>query len=63
MKLHSDRHKQAKCRGYQARIDGKPKSDNYYTGLGKFGQVYSSVWDAGWEEANNKISSLVTTII
>lgn len=49
--LNTERHKQAKIKGYQAFIDGKPKSDNYYASLGKFAQVYASIWDSGWETA------------
>lgn len=54
MKLISKRHIQAKVRGYQARLDGKPITDNYYSALGKSNQVYASLWEKGWNEADAK---------
>lgn len=50
--LNTNRHKRAKCEGYQARVDNKQIADNPYSKLGKVGQVYASVWDSGWIKAD-----------
>lgn len=55
--LTTIRHKQAKDRGYQARIDGYPITKNYYQFLGGSNQVYSSLWETGWNEADEKLSN------
>ncbi len=48
--LHGDRHKRARIEGMEARRSGLTKNKNKYTNLGKFAQVYASIWDAGWVE-------------
>ena len=50
--LQSDRHKRVRQEGYQARINNKPMTDNRYSKLGKAGQTYASIWDAGWLDAD-----------
>lgn len=59
--LNSKRHKQAKDRGYQARLDGKSITDNYYSRLGKRMQVYASLWERGWNEADQNIEQKLLT--
>jgi hypothetical protein len=56
--LNTERHKRAKCEGYQSRVDEKPITDNPYSPLGKKGQVFASVWDAGWNTANENIAKV-----
>ena len=58
--LDNPRHKRVKCEGYQARLDGKPIADNRYSRLGKTGQVYASIWDAGWTECDRNIKRTKT---
>lgn len=53
--LNTKQHKTAKLKGYQDRLDGKSITDNYYSPLGKVGQVYSSIWDKGWREADDNL--------
>jgi hypothetical protein len=53
--LSKYRHRRARCEGYQARINNMPMSKNRYSSLGKPGQVYASIWDSGWLEADKNI--------
>ena len=49
---------EANKKGYQARVDGKPITDNYYL---KFDRKYieqAHHWDAGWIEADGHLSKL-----
>ena len=47
--LNSERHKRVRKEGYQSGLNKKPK-DNPYSKLGKKGQVYASIWDAGYSD-------------
>ena len=51
--------KRVKCEGYQARINNKPITYNPYLVLGKKGQVYASIWDAGWNKADRNIEQVL----
>lgn len=56
MKLNTQRHKQAVCRGYQARFNNEPITKNYYSGMGKRYQTYASLWDKGWHKADENLN-------
>ena len=56
--LNSKKHKQAFDRGYQAYLEGKKLSDNYYSALGRKNKLYASKWDAGWLQAKKDYSWL-----
>lgn len=53
--LDKSRHKRVRQEGYQARIDGRYINENRYSYLGKPGQLYASLWDAGWLDADKNI--------
>ena len=54
--LNTERHKRARREGYQARVDDRSMSDNPYSKLSNRLLVFASVWDAGWNTANENIA-------
>jgi len=48
---------QAVYRGYQARLNDKPITDNYYLHLGKKARLYCGYWESGWIKANQDIKN------
>jgi hypothetical protein len=51
-----NKQKQAKCKGYQARLNNKPITDNPYLYLPKYKHL-AGFFDSGWLEANSKINT------
>ena len=52
---HMNRVKQAVCRGYQARIDNKPITENPYLTLGNRYMHLSGQFEKGWYKADQKV--------
>ena len=59
--LNGERHKRARQEGYEAGKAGKGK--NPYSILGSVGQVYASLWDAGYSEGFGARSDMFKELI